>query len=65
MTSPFVKNKPALQLLSSASFSWALQRGAQGKAWVCLAQPPPMPGDNRQPLEGNSGRLADGLHKLG
>lgn len=51
MTSSFVKNEPALQLLSySASFSWVLQREAQGKAWVCLARPPPMPGDNREPL---------------
>lgn len=44
MTGPFVKNNPALQLLSSsASFSWALQKEAQRRAW-CVS------GDNRESL---------------
>lgn len=41
MTAPFVKNRPARQLLSFfASFSWALQREAWGRAHSVLRQVP-------------------------
>ena len=56
MTGPFVKNKPALQLLSSsASYSWALQRGAQGRA-CCVSGTAPSFAGGQQGATGGKER---------
>lgn len=67
MTGPFVKNQPALQLLSSsASFSWALQKEAQVRACCVSGTAPSSARNNRESRGGGWGdnNLADALHKL-